>query len=317
MINATNLSEQTKVELSVHKASDKSHTKPSVGAIIGGVALGGVVKGAVSLPIQIISPKIMKQMQKIGNNLSQDEFKVVVDAAEKAFNNSGLAKKGVEIIKANGENADEVAKIMAQEFNGNFIMKRLPNSIKDFLGSIIGGMVSNGENAFYATQSKKVVLSGEKTLSLASFHELGHATNANLSKIGKVLQKSRSLQMLALPIALIALFKTKKQECQEPKGAVDKATTFVKNNAGKLTFATFIPMLLEEGMATLKGNAHAKKLLSPDLAKKVFKSNALGFATYLGMATLTSLGIFAGVKVKDAITDNNIAKKNAKATQAT
>ena len=75
--------------------------------------------------------------------------------------------------------------------------------------------------------------------------------------------------MLALPIALIALLKTKKAEGEQPTGVVDKATDFIKNNAGKLTFATFIPTLIEEAMASIKGNKMAKELLNPQMAKKI------------------------------------------------
>ncbi|MDD3436331.1 MAG: hypothetical protein PHC64_04165, partial [Candidatus Gastranaerophilales bacterium] len=96
-------------------------------------------------------------------------------------------------------------------------------------------------------------------------------------------------------------WKTKKAPNQEPKSTTDKTTTFIKENAGKLTFATFIPMLLEEGLASIKGNNFAKKVLSLELAKKVSKTNALGFLTYLGLTTLLSLGIYLGTKVKDAI----------------
>lgn len=75
-----------------------------------------------------------------------------------------------------------------------------------------------------------------------------------------------------------------------------------------MTFATFIPTLLEEGLASIKGNNFAKKVLSPELAKKVSKTNALGFSTYLGLATLSSLGIYLGTKVKDAIAKPKLVK---------
>lgn len=133
--------------------------------------------------------------------------------------------------------------------------------------------------------------------------------NANLSKIGKILQKNRALAMLSLPIALIALLKTKKAPNEEPKNKLDKITTFIKNNAGKLTFATFLPTIAEEGLATIKGNKLAKQLLDPELAKKVAKTNALGLSSYILLATLSAIGIHLGVKVKDAIAKPKIAKE--------
>lgn len=125
--------------------------------------------------------------------------------------------------------------------------------------------------------------------------------NANLSKVGKILQKCRHLSLLAMPIAAIALFKTKKAPGEKTENQIGKATNFVKNNAGKLTFLAWLPTVVEEGLATFKGNKAAKQLLDSDLAKKVAKTNALGFSTYLLSAVLSSVGIYAAKKVKDKI----------------
>ena len=96
--------------------------------------------------------------------------------------------------------------------------------------------------------------------------------------------------------------------------ALEKSAGFVKKNAGKLTFATFLPTLIEEGMATIKGNKLAKEALKdmPELLKKVKKTNLLGYSTYLAMATLTALGATAAVKVKDSIQEKYEQNKNLK-----
>jgi hypothetical protein len=279
---------------------EQTYKKPGVGAIIGGVVVGSTVNGLVSAPNQLIAPKIMGKMADISRSLTEDEFKTVENAIKTTIEKSGLAEKGVGIVKATAENADEISKIMTKELDNNFIMKHLPEQIKGFVETIFHSMVESGKNAFYTFKSKKIIMP-EKELSLALFHEAGHAANQNLSTIGKALQKCRGLTLLAFPISMIALWKTKKAPNQEPKSTTDKTTTFIKENAGKLTFATFIPMLLEEGLASIKGNNFAKKVLSPELARKVSKTNALGFSTYVGLAALSSLGIYLGTKVKDAI----------------
>ena len=148
------------------------------------------------------------------------------------------------------------------------------------------------------------ILLPEQKLSLTAFHEIGHAANANLSKIGKLLQKSRAPLMFGVMpiIALIALWKTKKAPEQKPQGAVDKTTTFIKENSGKLTFAAFLPILIEEAMASIKGNKFAKNAgLSTELLSKVVKTNKIGYLTYVGSALLTSYAIHLGTKVKDSI----------------
>lgn len=280
---------------------EQTYKKPGIGAIIGGVVVGSTVQSLVSAPHQlIISPKIIGKMGEISRSLTEDEFSSVEKAIKETVEKSVLAEKGVGIVKATAKNADEISKIMTKELDNNVIMKYLPEQIKGFVGIILHSMVESGKNAFYTFKSKKIIMP-EKKLSLTLFHEAGHAANQNLSTIGKVLQKCRGLKLLALPISMIALWKTKKAPNQEPKSATDKTTTFIKENAGKLTFATFIPMLLEEGLASIKGNNFAKKVLSPELVKKVSKTNALGFSTYVGLATLSSLGIYLGTKVKDAI----------------
>ena len=278
---------------------EQQYKKPGAGAVIGGVLAGSTVNSLTSLSGQFVKSGIMNKTGKLNNLITADEFSQVEKAVSDTIKKSGLEAKGVGIIKATAENADEISRIMSKELDKTFL-KHLPKQVKEVVGSIYSSQVTSGENAFYSSTSKKIIMP-EKKLGLALFHETGHAMNANLSKFGKILQKCRPMAMLMLPIAAIALYKTKKAPGEEPKNNLDKATTFIRNNAGKLTFAAFLPTLLEEGLASLKGNKVAKQLLSPELAKKVAKTNALGFSTYLLTAVLSSLGIYLGTKVKDAI----------------
>ena len=102
-------------------------------------------------------------------------------------------------------------------------------------------------------------------------------------------------------LVTVALFKRKKVEGEEPNGFFDKTTTFIKNNIGKLTLATFVPIVAEELMATYRGNKMAKKVLSPELFQKVQKTNRFGAATYITSAIAVSLAAVIGSKVRDAI----------------
>jgi len=285
-----------------------TYKKPSVGAIIGGVIAGSIVERLINQPYNPIGVQIMKRMGKISNSLSADEFNQVEKAVADTIKNSGLEAKGVEIIKATAENAEEISKIMSKEIDKG-ITKYFPKEVKELMRGIISSQMTSGGNACYAFTSKKIIMP-EKELGLALFHEAGHAMNTNLSNFGKILQACRPMIILALPIGLIALWKTKKAPDEEPKNGLDKVTTFIKNNAGKLTFATFLPTLLEEGLASIKGNNFAKQLLSPELARKVAKTNALGFSTYLLMAVLNSLGIYLGIKVKDSIASRKIVTED-------
>jgi len=288
---------------------ETQYKKPGVGAIIGGTIAGGLVQNTVTGMQQGIGLAAMQNMRKIASNLTADEFKQIAQATKDVMNTSGLKEAGVSILKANAKNNMQIKKTILKELNGGLLSKNFPKKLKHLLANQIKAQTDLGVNAFFAPLSKKIVMP-DKSLGLAFFHEAGHAINANLSKFGKVLQKCRPLAALAIPIALIGLCKTKKAPNEEPKGIIDKVTTFIKNNAGKLTFASFMPIVLEEGLASIHAQKMAKSLLSPELAKKVAKTNAWGFATYAGLAVLAGLGSWLGVKVKDAIASPKPIEQN-------
>ena len=288
---------------------ETQYKKPGVGAIIGGTIAGGLVQNTVTGMQQGIGLAAMQNMRKIASNLTADEFKQIAQATKNVMNTSGLKEAGVSILKANAKNNMQIKKTILKELNGGLLSKNFPKKLKHLLANQIKAQTDLGVNAFFAPLSKKIVMP-DKSLGLAFFHEAGHAINANLSKFGKVLQKCRPLAALAIPIALIGLCKTKKAPNEEPKGIIDKVTTFIKNNAGKLTFASFMPIVLEEGLASIHAQKMAKSLLSPELAKKVAKTNAWGFATYAGLAVLAGLGSWLGVKVKDAIASPKPIEQN-------
>lgn len=289
---------------------EQKYKKPGTGAKLGGAFVGYIVwNSMVRFSLNNIPPKVVKEIQKIDSSLSSDEFLQVEKAIADTVKKSGLGDKGVSIIRATAANKDEIREIMTKEFDGG-LKKIIPKKLKEFYKKGFLSQIDSGSNACYTSIGKKII-TPEKKLSLALFTQVGHAANANLSKFGGVLQKyCHPIISLALPIALIALLKTKKSPDEKPKNGFDKATTFIKDNAGKLTFATFLPLLAEEGRATLKGNKFAKQFLNADLARKVAKTNALGFSTYLGLATFYALGIYLGNKIKDAIIEPRPLNKN-------
>lgn len=248
-------------------------------------------------------------MIKINSSLSADQFDKVQNAIETAFKNTNLKDKGVEIVKAESKNFDDVVKLLVNEQNGG-LRRLIPKKLKEGLAVSTAEQLTQGHNAFYTVKANKILIPKNNKMVLANFHEMGHALNANASKFGKLLQKTRGISALALPILLISVFKNKKKEGEQPKNGLDKATDFVKNNAGKLTFAAMVPMLLEEGLATIKGNGLAKKALNPELFKKVSKTNALGFASYAVAAVGAALSVTLANKIRDKIVENQGNKQS-------
>lgn len=164
-------------------------------------------------------------------------------------------------------------------------------------------MIKEGFNAGFTPMGNKVLINTEK-MGLSGFHEIGHSINFNKSKFWKSLHMYNALKVpfaIAGMLSLAALFKRPKADGEQPTGTFDKVTTFMKNNVGKLTFAAMVPMIAEEVMASVRGNKLAKELLSPELAKKVAKSNIFGAASYVGTAAALALGAYAANKVRDAI----------------
>ncbi|MDD3593099.1 MAG: hypothetical protein PHX18_00555 [Candidatus Gastranaerophilales bacterium] len=228
--------------------------------------------------------------------MSKDELTLLSDGVKTLLDKSGLAAKGVSFIEYTRDSAKQVADLL--RINAP---KILPYRLKELLIRGPLNMLEVGKNAFFAPKGNKIVIPTGGKFSLAYFHEIGHAMNANFSTVGKILQKMRPLTMLVLPIALLSLLKTKKAEGEQPQGIWDKTTTFIKNHAGKLTFAAFLPVLVEEGLASIKGQKLAKSILSPELLAKVSKNNKLAYLTYLGLALASALGVALAVKIKDKI----------------
>ena len=182
--------------------------------------------------------------------------------------------------------------------------------------------VANGKSAFFAGIKgienvfggkmfiNEVVCNMEK-LPAAIFHEIGHAFNANNSTFWRTVQK---MKKHSLPIAgYIALYcALTKKAVPKKEGNMEltkgqKVKNFIRENSGKLAFIATLPMLIEEGMASIRGNDWAKEFLSPDLAKKVSKHNKFAYITYLATAAGFALSAYAARKVKDYFVD----KKNA------
>lgn len=301
----------------------------SFGGSLGALALGGVVHQVGPSPF---AKPILENMKKIGS-LNPEDGKVVHNAVKQMLQDSGLKDKGVRIKFLSSPK--KPPKIDNNKF------------LKTVYEMLYVDSARRGENAFFCPKDLKlpkitlaeyeklaksgdskllaeklkeqatlikgnsVLLSKEK-FQTAGFHELGHALNYNFSNFGRFLQKCRPVAMFA-PIVLgiygaVTKKSKPKYEGQELSGK-QKFNNFIRDNAGKLAFAASLPMLIEEGLATQKGNAFAKKLLSPEFAKKVSKSNAVAYCSYLLAAVFGALGARVAVKIKD----NAIHKKETKA----
>ncbi len=227
------------------------------------------------------------------SKLTPEQAKTISDAAENILKNKGLKDKGVEIIHT----------------AGTVNKSKTPNFIRCLIDPMFAA--SEGKNAFFVPQSNKIFINKEK-LPTAIYHEMGHSFNANKTKVFKILQKNRNIGLiLASTLGLFCAF-TKNEKAQDGKELTkgQKAKNTVRNNAGKLALLAMMPMLLEEGMASIRGCKWAKSALSKDLYKKVLHTNIAGYFSYLGVAAGACLAAVTARKIKDNIMNKQTQTSN-------
>ena len=282
------------------------YSTPGFGLTAGAYMAGSATSSVTSLVGNkfIASGPWMKKMQKLNQGVDTVEVR---NSLYKALEVSGMKDKGVTIVDYAGQQAKTTKEIVS-EFLENY--KKMISGkasteeiqkIGNFQGELIKNQIIAGKIAGYGFATKKVVINTEK-LCLSGFHEIGHAMNQQTSKFWNAMQKCRMPLFGTVGLlTTIALFKRKKAEGEETHGAFDKVTTFIKENVGKLTTLAFVPIIAEELKASARGNKLAKQLLSPDLAKKVVKSNRFGAITYIGTAVVAGLAAFTANKIRDCI----------------
>ena len=258
----------------------------------GGLLAIGANSLAALIPLPI-NTFIASQLPKQSQTLTKDEINIVNKSAEDILEKiTNLSKKGVVI-----ENID-TAPISAIT---------MPNWLRNVLDPIYA--TANGKNAFFNDNANKILINKEK-LPLAVFHEIGHAFNFNNSGFWKSMQKMRLPMMIIGPlITLIPAF-TKNHKAKEGEKLTtkQKISNGIRNASPILAASTMLPIILEEGKATLRGNDWAKEIFkqAPDLAKKVAKTNKWGLITYTITAAGLALTALITKKVKD-MTDEKLA----------
>jgi len=267
----------------------------SVGGSIAGIAAGSAVQTAVSVGA---GKGVIAVMQKMGQ-LPEETIKTLHDAAEKALDISGMKAKGVKI-------------------------KYIPQASKKVKGiqALLDPMtqIKQGKNACFAPEGRQIltgekiiinkIFMPEKSISFASFHEIGHSINYNNSAFWKTMQKMRMPGMILAAVPLLYGALSKKSVAAEGQELTkkQKANNFIRDNAGKLSFVAMLPMLAEEGMASIRGVKLAKQTLDSGLAKHVVKGNCVAYLSYLGGAIAAGLAAATAVKIKDHFVEKKATK---------
>lgn len=283
-------------------------------------SIGGAAATCVSSPFFSI-------LKKINNGVPNDKFEILNNAFDSAFEKSGIAKKSVTVLRADdakgrAEFFNKMSEYIKSKKLAVFIKKfaRDKNSFDESVSLAVKNrfeptinIVKEGKNAFYSPHAKTIVLPQKgKGLQLSCFHELGHSLNHLSGKFLNILRKTRQpaiLLGLALTISALTL-KSEKNAVDENGEKKKGVRQFIKNNVGIIAAASYLPTVLEEGLASLKGQKLAKDALksAPDLLKKVRLNNLAGFGSYVAMAAATGLVAELAVRVKDKVQKEHDAK---------
>ena len=295
----------------------------------------------VSLPVSALSIASLAGMRKI-SEISQADSVELSKAVQKGLKDSGLYDKGVKVFKMKeiplpktmeditkfltsgveyGKKDKKALEALATELCSGATMKKLKKLMPDFDIKDVIKLNPNalqfklGINAGFLPKANKIV-TPSKHLQTSVFHEMGHALNANGGKLLKALQKARPVAMIVPTVILLVSLLNKRKTTDAPQAgdnAIQKGADFVKKNAAGLTALSMLPMLLEEGIASLRGQGIAKNLvksgdLSKALLKKVRLTNLGGFASYALAVVGAALAAKTAVVVKDKIQAKHEAK---------
>ena len=185
------------------------------------------------------------------------------------------------------------------------------NRIKDILNenhTFISFENNLEHKGYYIPYIKTIVINNnlsEQEQEMIILHELGHAYNFNKSEFWRGMQKLRMPGMiLGVILSLVpALTSSKKSKNGQELSFGDKINNTLRESAPALAFLSFTPAIAEEGMATIRGNSWAKRLLDPELYKRVVKSNKYGLLTYVLAGAGLAISSWCGKVVKDKLCD--------------
>jgi len=279
--------------------NNTSYNNYELPAFAAGYAANKIIRG-FKAPINNV---FINKLVKLNCSVSEPDIDILEKASDKALEMSKVDKKGVKFNRV--KDLSSLSK--AEKFIADSIDKlKIPSKkIKELLKNqqILTYSAIQGKNAFFNKLTNEITYNKDK-MPLPTFHEIGHAMNRYYSKTGNFLQHKKYFSnKYAGMVALLALFAPAKcsQKENNQQSTEDKAIGKFRDYSGLIAAGISVPTVIEEGMASFKGNKLAKQLLNPDLYKKVKKNNLLGFATYATSAIITGLATYAGVELKNTV----------------
>ena len=288
-----------------------------IGNTVAGLAGGTAV--FAWLPNKLQKPVSKLNMRSCSNFTIREQHEIW-DAAKKTLENMPI-KDNVQFIDITERNWEPVA--------DNIVEKRrvfLKNNKNPFIKLIsktwpndarykeMFRVYAEGKNACFMPATSQLLVNRDK-MGSAAFHELGHAMNAKGIGEGRILAKIRGKAKNCVPLVfLISMLTPKDREDSKTKNPVYKTLLNFKKYAGLIAALCMLPMVAEEGLASIKGSKMAKKVLSPELCKRINKVNTRSFMSYTTGMILVGIGMALANYVKDKVTGPLPAKKKTNET---
>lgn len=277
-----------------------------------GAAIGLAVPGYTLYDsLRKMTPEYAKDVANFFQKLmpEADTLENTKKVSAKILEETGLKAKGVKInfIDGSKESLDKLKQVISTEANQSTAFGKR-------LGSNYFETFKAGANAAFFPKANEIVVNS-KNLYTTVYHEMGHAMNKNGNWLTKGLQKARAITPFGVsifaPVFLaVGLFhKVDKNKPAEEKGKIEKTLDFVSDNAGKLTFASYLPLLAEEGLASIRGLKHAAKHLPTKTVQKLAMNYTTAWGTYAATAAIISGGIALGIKAANHIKEGKQAQQ--------
>lgn len=281
-----------------------------------GIAVGGV---GYTQALKYSTKSYSKYMDKyLKENASKynDEF---LSATQEFLESSSLKDKGVKIFHLSKEKNEEILNSYKNFFSNKF-SKIKSEKLKNYLYNkrfnrikSRQDVVMKGLNAYYThSAKKKEVIVNAKKFAEAIPHELGHAQNFNSDEfLRKLLVRMRGQsKRLSFLVLLNGLLMPKREKGEKSNDIFLEGLNVIKEHSGLFTFVSMLPIVLEEGLASINASKMMKGRVSEEMLKHLNKTNLRAWGSYLNGAVLMSLCTSGAVFLRDKIAGKKPSAKN-------